>query len=776
MKGKQLNFISFFSFIFELAFFMQSKIYKMKQNTLLTILFVSIVLVAKAQDSRWIDHFSYLDIHHIQTNEQTIMAQSDNAIFMFDTNSGEIEKFSSINGLSGNQISNFYFDTDSQKTFIFDKGGLIEVIDAQKEVHKSPDLDYNTFIPTERKKLNDVTTDNGLLYLATDYGISVYNLENYEFGDTYYTGNSGTYEKVYSIRFFDNNVFIATENGLKYADKNANLLDFNVWTTIAGLPWGRLRVVNNKLIGEHWKRIYEITTNGTTEVLNFNEDIGDITVNEYICVSFPNKVKIFDLNYIPVITYNPTSTTHFKTNTCIDLNQKIYIGSRQFGILKADLNNNNYEEIHPNCPLHNYPFSLDVQNKNVWVVYGKHNSDYAPFNTTRGVSTFQNKTWENIKANKLRVRDICYVKANPSNPEIVYLSSANDGLLKLNNKTREILYNNQNSPLVNHPDARIRMFALDFDEEMNLWATEGFSVDKPLYELKNNGSWFAPNLNSIYNNDITAGMGEILADKKNKIIWLGTISKGIVGYKPATNESVRITNGIPPPSGYSNITAMAIDKTNIMWIGNHESLSILRNPENAFTDPSVTFKPIKIEYEGSVQLLMNGQNITSIQVDGSNNKWIGTLGSGIYYFSEDGTHTIYHFNNDNSPLPSNDISDIGIDGTTGIVYIATSEGLVGFKGNATDAGENMDDVYAFPNPVNQQKHDFVTIRGLIEDVSVKIVDTTGNLVFETISKGGSIDWDLTAFGKYKVASGVYIALISSEDGTQTQTTKIMIIK
>jgi len=747
----------------------------MKQKILFSILFISLFLITKAQDSRWIDHFSYLDIHHIQVNDNTIIAQADNAIFTYDTQSGEIEKFSSINGLSGNLISNFYFDKISQKTFIFDKGGLIEIIDKQKEVHKSPDLDYNTFIPSERKKLNDVVAENNLLYLATDYGISVYNIENYEFGDTYYTGNNGAYEKVYSIRFFDHKIFIATENGLKYADENANLLDFNVWTTITGQPWRKLRIVNNKLIGEHWKKIYEITANGVTEVLRFNDDIGDITVNDYICVSFPNKVKIFDLNYIPVATYSPTTNTNFQTNTSIDINQNIYIGSRQYGLLKVAVNTHDYEEIHPNCPLYNYPFSLDVQNKNVWVVYGKHNSDYAPFNTTKGVSTFQNKTWENIKANTLRIRDICYVKANPSNPEIVYLSSVGDGMLKLNNKVPEILYNDHNSPLINDPAAKIRVFAMDFDKNMNLWLSERVNNAKPLLELKTDGTWINPDLSNIFNNQKTYGFSKLISDSKNNIIWLSTTFKGVMGYNPETGKSISISNGITP-SYYNNITAMAIDKDNIMWIGNHESLRILRNPERAFSDPSVTFKPIKIEYEGSVQLLMNGQNISSIEVDGSNNKWIGTLGSGIYYFSEDGTNTIYHFNVDNSPLPSNYISDIGIDGATGIVYIATSKGLVAFKGNATDAGENMDDVYAFPNPVNQQKHNFVTIRGLIEDVSVKIVDATGNLVYETISKGGSVDWDLTAFGKHKVASGIYIALISNDDGTQTQTTKILVIK
>jgi hypothetical protein len=36
--------------------------------------------------------------------------------------------------------------------------------------------------------------------------------------------------------------------------------------------------------------------------------------------------------------------------------------------------------------------------------------------------------------------------------------------------------------------------------------------------------------------------------------------------------------------------------------------------------------------------------------------------------------------------------------------------------------------------------------------NIKITDIE-NLVYETTSEGGTIEWDTTAFGKYKVASG-----------------------
>jgi hypothetical protein len=59
---------------------------------------------------------------------------------------------------------------------------------------------------------------------------------------------------------------------------------------------------------------------------------------------------------------------------------------------------------------------------------------------------------------------------------------------------------------------------------------------------------------------------------------------------------------------------------------------------------------------------------------------------------------------------------------------------------------------------------------------VKITDITGNLVYEEFVSGGTIQWDTRAFGKHKVASGVYMVIITSEDQLETQTTKIMIIR
>jgi hypothetical protein len=64
----------------------------------------------------------------------------------------------------------------------------------------------------------------------------------------------------------------------------------------------------------------------------------------------------------------------------------------------------------------------------------------------------------------------------------------------------------------------------------------------------------------------------------------------------------------------------------------------------------------------------------------------------------------------------------------------------------------------------------------LNKANIKITDVEGNLVHETTSEGGTIEWDTTAFGKYKVASGVYVIFISAQDGTETKVKKIMIVR
>ncbi len=735
--------------------------------------FCSFFIYSQTRNDAWVDMFSYLKVKNLQRVGEKIYAQSDNAFFIYDTASGDITKISSINGLTGGNISNFYYHPDLKKLFVFHQGGLIEVIDAQQHVFRSPELAYNQFIAGELKEVNRIVAKGDKLYLATKYGVSVYNLNRNEFGDTYYfTGSTGNLE-VKSVAFFDHKIFVATISGLYYADENANLINQNVWTKIDNNRWNDLAVFNQTLLGVRYKTLYQVTTQSQISVLSFSNYIRKLHIQDKLSVVFDHEIKVYNQNLVLEHSFDDSNYAHERFFDAVDYDDTIFIGGDKHGVLKSPLQQQQYVELHPDSPLSNHAFAVDTRDGILWLAYGDH-FEFNPYPIYKeGLSSYQNKSWVNIPYDNFQISDVCFVKINPSNPQEVYFASTKNGLIRVRNNQIDQIFNQNNSPLQMLGTDGVRVFAIDFDSQNNLWVTQ--LMHPSLLKLKPDNTWETVSLNSILSspNQDYHGFSDMKIDKDDNI-WFGT-DPTLLGYNPKTQNLKSIKEGLQN-SAYPIVQTIDIDKDNIMWVGNREGLRILPDPQQIFDNNSVEFKPIKIVYEDAVQLLMEGQNITKIRTDGSNNKWIATLGSGVYYFNEDGTQTIYHFTKENSPLPSDDVYDVAIDGSTGMVYFATLKGLVGYKGFATDSGDNMDDVYAFPNPANEKQHDFVTIRGLIEGVNIKIVDVEGNLVYETTSKGGSIQWDLTAFGKYKVASGVYIALITNDDGSKTQTTKILVIK
>jgi hypothetical protein len=224
------------------------------------------------------------------------------------------------------------------------------------------------------------------------------------------------------------------------------------------------------------------------------------------------------------------------------------------------------------------------------------------------------------------------------------------------------------------------------------------------------------------------------------------------------------------------VRAIAVDNRNQLWIGTIKGLRILSNSSSFLTEDQMKTNPIIILEDGLAQELLYEQFITDIVVDGANNKWVGTADSGVFLLSPNGQETKYHFTTNNSPLPSNTINDIDINNSTGEVFIATNKGLISFKGTATEANEDLNNVYVYPNPVRPEFEGTVKIAGLLDKATIKITDIEGNLVYETTSEGGTIEWDTTAFGKYKVASGVYMIFISARDGIETKVKKVMIIR
>src|SRR5690606_7225101 len=159
---------------------------------------------------------------------------------------------------------------------------------------------------------------------------------------------------------------------------------------------------------------------------------------------------------------------------------------------------------------------------------------------------------------------------------------------------------------------------------------------------------------------------------RENYVFFGSYSNGLYGYNPASGAIKKVgrnagSGNLPSP----NVRALAVDAQNRLWIGTLQGLRVVYSPGSFFQEGvQPESQAIIILENGVAQELLYQQSITDIEVDGSNNKWISTATSGVFYLSADGQETILRFTTDNSPLPTNNVQDIAIDPFTGVVYFA----------------------------------------------------------------------------------------------------------
>jgi ligand-binding sensor domain-containing protein len=299
-------------------------------------------------------------------------------------------------------------------------------------------------------------------------------------------------------------------------------------------------------------------------------------------------------------------------------------------------------------------------------------------------------------------------------------------------------------------------------------------VEKPLKVLRGS-SWSSYSLEDAIGTDyFKQEYGKLVVDK-NGTKWIPSVSQGVIAFNENQGpKTLQIYDDLPAP--FPDARCLAIDNNNQLWIGTTRGLRVLSSVDRFLSEDELSARAIIIVEDGLAQELMYEQSITDIVVDGANNKWIATSGAGAFLVSPNGQETLFHFTRENSPLPSNTINDIVVDPQTGEVFFATDKGMVSYQGTSTKAEGNLNNVYVFPNPVRPDFSGDVNISGLMDNVNVKITDIEGNLVYEATSEGGTVLWNTSAFGKYKVASGVYMIFIASKDGMETKVKKVMIIR
>jgi hypothetical protein len=357
----------------------------------------------------------------------------------------------------------------------------------------------------------------------------------------------------------------------------------------------------------------------------------------------------------------------------------------------------------------------------------------------------------------------------------------NFGLVSVRNGAFHTVYDSSNSLLqgaLEDPQGRdyyIRVSGLRFDAAGTLWAStyRPFATTRSLAFRTPDDTWYQGL--PLPNSDVLG----LLMDRNGRG-WLRIRDGGLVVYDNAgtpetsTDDQLRQL-GTSVGQGKlvsQNTTCLAEDRQGNIWVGTDIGISVFYNAANILTPGTGTDAGCPIV---GGRCLLNDASITAIAVDGANRKWVGTSTSGVLLISADGTQQLQEFDVSNSPLPSNNITDLAVEPRTGEVFIATDAGLVSYIGTAPEPYTENVTLTAFPNPLYLNQDIPLSVRGTTESARVRILTPAGQLVRELESTGGQATWDGRDVQGQLAVPGVYVVQAIAPDGTSSGVTKVAVL-
>ncbi|ACU06938.1 immunoreactive 84 kDa antigen PG93 [Flavobacteriaceae bacterium 3519-10] len=753
----------------------------MKKTVLFILFLFSLQLSAQVISStRWTDLFSYNNVIAVREDDGKLIAATENGIFYYTPASGEVTKLSKANGLHEVKISAFDYNPET-------KIGLVGYLNGSMDVITPEGITYVVDIPIAtgyngNKKINHISITGDLAVVSVGYGVSIFRLDKKEFADSsFFVTGGGVYEACREAVIKDNVVYAATSTGLKSHEINTTFTIYSTWTPLAA--GNMTQVAGGSVVAFSDAATVRFGSGATFAALpqGFSA-IQDVVVTpENIIVTESSAVSVFGISGNFIRSYNAGEAL----NTGTYSNSVIYAGTKTSGI-----KNETGNLLKPDGPYNNTSYKISLLNDNIWISTGNRTNrlnDAAPHPMNLGFYYFTGTEW--IYPSFFKTSgfgfNVLDAVANPSDITEVFFTNfipqASQGVYKMKfnsaSKDYEFVKVYKTGLDVYHG----RPVGLAFDDKNNLFGTVAFlDTENP----DGNAGLMAYDRGSdsfkYKSLKITAATQKpVIADG---FIWtplprlnaLAAVDyKNTLSFADDEISIVARQNGLP--SNSEGTLGIAIDKTGDAWIGTDNGLRVLSSASsNVKNNPTV--EPIIIEENGIGEELFRDSSILQIEVDSGNQKWVSVNGGGVFYLSSTGEQTIRHFTKENSPLPSNSVTDIKVDNKSGKVYFATLDGVMVYQGDVLDVTENFGDVLVYPNPVVYSRYKGnVRIRGLAEKTNIRITDAAGNLVHQAVSRGGYYEWNLNNQRGVRVASGIYFVLMTNADGTDTATAKIGVV-
>jgi len=735
-----------------------------------------VLFVTHGRADQWRNYTAMNQTRAAIQHDDIIYVVTSGGMFTYSNDGDIIETLTTSEGLSGIDLTAIAGDQDG-RIWIGASGGLLDGFDTNNRswirVRDIAQADFT------QRDITTLVSRGDSLYVGTSFGVSVYSISRNEFNDSYIKfGDFPTQTPVTAIDYDQYYIWVATSrgvargeihdpllaapdrwrsfstndnlpteyindlilaNGIPYAatDNGIAWYDGTTWNTIDDFIDREVRSLEydgSTLFAATSRNVYRFNSGGIVSQYGprVPDDIRSLTLTDggIICLLNENGVAYLDTGEWVTIT-PPGPRSNVVTDISIDNNSTVWLATGHDGFGRGF-----------------YRFNPKAEDDERWHIYNSNTYPELLFNDYyRTFTAADGTTWisswgrgiaritpEYDLIHYYRDEGLVGIITSPNFVVVGRAAEASDGAIWFS------LYNNADrTPLTRlDPDTDEVTF---YRNDRNTSAT----VLRDLIVDRFDTKWII--------STVDGGAGQRGLFYFNEELSVGN---NVNGWGIVTT-----TNGLPS----NNINVLVEDNRGEIWIGTDAGLSTIANPQ----EPQATVRDI---------FVLQDQYINSIAVDPLNRKWIGTQ-EGVFLISADGTSLLEHYNVQNTAnqLLANDVLSVAFDKSSGIAYFGTDRGLSSLVTVAVEPRAQFDELFIAPNPYRIPADHELKIDGLMRNSSLKILSVDGRLVRSFDSPGGRVAyWDGRDDAGRQVASGVYVVVGISEDGTEVGTSKVTVIR
>jgi ligand-binding sensor domain-containing protein len=755
-----------------------------------TIIFFLLLLSIDARSQQHIGQWkSFTDMKSVRGAVRVgsnIWTATSGGVFVFDTVSEQYKKFNHSNGLSSNDIRCIAVEPGN-RIWVGGANGFINTYDLQTGIWST--IDANRPNGDSQIGVQDFFLKGDTMFVATVFGVMPFKIGKWEFGDTYASFGFLSAPVVKCVLTDESHIFVGTDRGLAVAPLTApNLSSPNSWTNYTTFPGlssnsitamtvlrDTLVIATDQGIGYYYNGLF-----GVVGSLG-GKPISDLSVNGGKLLILRNDTSGFKLESLSSLAEAPQVVDSNSTvqGSSIVPASSLWIGTTSSGLTRYAASGWNY--YYPNGPQSNLFSSLAVDDNGVlWAASGSNSqAGFYRYNP----SLPENAQWKNFPFSGADSYKISLgIKGS------VWVSSWGDGVVEIVGDTIRRKLNYYSHPSL--PGAGtgknttfVVTSGVSVDNDGKVWIINRNEVNgRSLLRLDSDTS--ATPFDNQYS--VSDGWFHSMVIDRNGTKWLAgdlpweTKSSG-TGKKSGVyvfNENPMFFGIDDTIGGWGHLSSndglksdivlsFVVDLVGAVWIGTSKGVTIVPDPQFP-----------KQQSQCFALLAYAPPFVQTMAVDALNNKWIGT-NDGVFVVNSDGTQLlqIYKVASTNGQLLADDVQSIAIDQKRGIAYFGTVQGLSSLAIEPVQTNQSSSQLEVGPNPFILPSAQRLTIRNLVAVSTIKIMTVSGFVVTQFEAQGGGrAFWDGRDKNGAFVSSGIYFIVAFAENGSQTVTGKVAVIR